>query len=140
MAMIEQFAHDVEVASEMVEIFVNQTGIHLPEEITIGMAMLVRASILREQADLLQQILVICPSGMATAQLLVARLKVYFPGLGTYKVISMRDLTPQAAIKARFILTTVPLPAGLAGKVPVLQVHPLLMPENITAITNLLGS
>jgi mannitol operon transcriptional antiterminator len=139
-SMIEQYARDVEVASEMVDAFFNRTGMRLADEIVVTMAMLLRASILREQADLEQQILVICPSGMATAQLLVARLKVYFPGLGTYKVISMRDLTPQAAIKARLILTTVPLPAGLAGKVPVLQVHPLLMPENITAITNFLGS
>jgi len=139
-SMIEQYAGDVEVASQMVDAFFTRTGFRLPDENMISMAMLLRASILREQADLQQQVLVICPSGMATAQLLVARLKVYFPGLGTYKVISMRDLTPQAAINARFILTTVPLPAGLAGKVPVLQVHPLLMPENITAITNLLGS
>jgi mannitol operon transcriptional antiterminator len=139
-SMIEHYARDVEVAGEMVDAFFTRTGFRLPDEIMIAIAMLLQAAILREQADHEQQILVICPSGMATAQLLVARLKVYFPGLGTYRVISMRDLTPQAASKVRFILTTVPLPAGLAGKAPVLLVHPLLMPENITAITNLLGS
>jgi mannitol operon transcriptional antiterminator len=138
-SMIEHYAADVAVAAQMAEVFFERTGVKLSNEAIAGLAMLIRAAVLREQADRQQQVLVICPSGMATAQLLVARLKVYFPGLGMFKVISMRDLTPQVAATARFILTTVPLPAGIAGKAPVLQVHPLLMPENIAAITKLLG-
>ena len=137
-SIIEQYAGDIQLANDLADIFFTHTGIRLSTDNVAGLAMLLRAAVLREQAGRQQQLLVICPSGMATAQLLVARLKVYFPGMGTYRVISMRDLTPQLAGTARFIITTVPLPSGTVGKTPVLQVHPLLMPEDITAITKML--
>ncbi|MCE1253633.1 MAG: hypothetical protein LWX83_08815 [Anaerolineae bacterium] len=137
-SIIEQYAGDIQIANDLADIFYTHTNVRLSTENVAGLAMLIRAAVLREQTGRQQQLLVICPSGMATAQLLVARLKVYFPGMGTYKVISMRDLTPQLAGTARFIITTVPLPSTAVGKTPVLQVHPLLMPEDITAITKML--
>jgi mannitol operon transcriptional antiterminator len=134
----EKYAAEVNLARQMAQVFYTQTQVQLSPENEKSIALLLRAATLRLQTDLQRQILVICPSGMATAQLLVARLKVHFPGLGTYKVISIRDLTMQVANNARFILTTIPLPRAAAGNVPVLQVHPLLLPEDVSAITKLL--
>ena len=72
-SMIEHYGQDVKMAEKMVDGFFTRTGIRLPDENVMGMTMLLRAAILREQADQQQEVLVICPSGMATAQLLAAR-------------------------------------------------------------------
>jgi mannitol operon transcriptional antiterminator len=83
--------------------------------------------------------MVICPSGMATAQLLVARLHARFPNLSNLEVISLRDLTPALISSADLILTTVPLPRQYANNPKVIQVHPLLIPEDIETITQFLS-
>jgi mannitol operon transcriptional antiterminator len=76
---------------------------------------------------------------MATAQLLVARLKARFPRLGSFKVISLRQLTRNTADQAEMIITTAPLPEELNNHDKVVQVHPMLMPEDIETITQWLG-
>jgi mannitol operon transcriptional antiterminator len=137
--MTDQDAGEMQLVEELSNVFFARTNVKLSAENVASIAMLLRAALLREQAGRQRRVLVVCPSGMATAQLLMARLKVYFPGLGIFKVISLRDLSPQFASTAYFIITTVPLPPNATGQVPVLQVHPLLMPEDVTAITKLLG-
>jgi hypothetical protein len=76
---------------------------------------------------------------MATAQLLVARLNARFPYLNKLEVTSLRDLTPSLILSADLILTTAPLPKPLASNPKVIQVHPLLMPEDIETITRFLS-
>lgn len=51
----------------------------------------------------------------------------------------MRDLTAAMALSADLILTTVPLPHQYSGNPKVIKVHPLLMPEDIEAITRFLS-
>jgi hypothetical protein len=76
---------------------------------------------------------------MATAQLLVARLNARFPYLNALGVTSLRDLTPALVTSADLIITTVPLPRQYANISKIIQVHPLLMPEDIEAITKFLS-
>jgi hypothetical protein len=76
---------------------------------------------------------------MATAQLLVARLHARFPNLQNLEVISLRDMTPALVSSADLVLTTVSLPRQYATNPKVIQVHPLLMPEDIETITKFLS-
>jgi mannitol operon transcriptional antiterminator len=100
---------------------------------------LLRAAYIRNRSYRFNRVIVICPSGMATAQLLVARLHARFPNLSNLEVISLRDLTPTLISAADLILTTVPLSRQYANNTKVIQVHPLLMPEDIEAITQFLS-
>ena len=45
---------------------------------------------------------------MATAQLLVARLKARFPRMGKFRVVSLRELDQEILILLELIITTVP--------------------------------
>jgi hypothetical protein len=75
---------------------------------------------------------------MATAQLLVARLEARFPRLGPLKVVSLRELDAEQMSRAGLIITTVPLAEEISNKIDVVQVHPLLLPEDIESITEYL--
>jgi mannitol operon transcriptional antiterminator len=71
---------------------------------------------------------------MATAQLLVARLKARFPNLEILGVLSLRELSSQQVAGAQLLISTIPLQTSPQG-LHVIQVHPLLLPEDIEAIT-----
>jgi hypothetical protein len=75
---------------------------------------------------------------MATSQLLIARLEARFPHLGTPKVVPLRELNNTTASGADLVLTTVPIPKNLSENINVIQVHPLLMPQDIDAIIQFL--
>lgn len=115
------------------------TGVELPQSEVNNLVVLLRAAFIRNRAYRFDRVFVICPSGMATAQLLVARLHARFPNLTNLEVISLRDLTPALITSADLILTTVPLPRQYANHEKVIQVHPLLMPKDIEAITQFLS-
>jgi hypothetical protein len=53
-------------------------------------------------------------------------------------VVSLRELNQATVADSDLILTTVPLPQGLTASATVIQVHPLLMPQDIDAITQFL--
>ena len=76
---------------------------------------------------------------MATVQLMVARLKARFPHLGRLQVVSMRQLTPEMIAKAQLVVTTVPLPEYGDGDGKIIEVHPLLLPEDVERITHFLA-
>lgn len=115
------------------------TGVALPQAEINNLTVLLRAARIRNRNYRFDRIIVVCPSGMATAQLLVARLTARFPHLGSLQVTSLRDLTTALVNTADLILTTVPLPKQYANNPKTIQVHPLLMPEDIEAITRFLS-
>lgn len=123
------------MASDLVVDIRERAGVTLPTDEINNIAMLLEAAYIRERPGAFHQVLVVCPSGMATAQLLVARLKARFPYLGTFKVVSLRALSPQDLASADLVLTTVPLADPMSAGPEVLQVHPLLPPEDVTRIT-----
>jgi mannitol operon transcriptional antiterminator len=134
----EQSERELDIAKGIVSIVRENTGVALSENDLNTLAVLLRAAYIRNRSYL-EHVIVVCPSGMATAQLLVARLTVRFPYLSTVEVVSLRDLTYALVLSADLILTTVPLPRQYAGNPKVIQVHPLLMPEDIEAITKFLA-
>lgn len=127
------------VAREIAILVREFTGVDLPQSEVNNFVVLLRAAFIRNRAYRFDRVFVICPSGMATAQLLVARLHARFPNLSNLEVISLRDLTPALISSADLILTTVPLPRQYANHEKVIQVHPLLMPKDIESITQFLS-
>ena len=135
----EKYAQENSVAKEISILVREYTGVELPQSEVNNLVVLLRAAFIRNRAYRFDRVFVICPSGMATAQLLVARLHARFPNLSNLEVISLRDLSPNLVSSADLILTTVPLPRQYANHEKVIQVHPLLMPEDIEAITQFLS-
>jgi mannitol operon transcriptional antiterminator len=134
----EQYEREYEIAQGIARMVNEHVGVNLGENDLNTFVMLLRAAYIRNRSYL-QHVIIVCPSGMATAQLLVARLNARFPYLSSLEVVSLRDLTSALVLSADLILTTVPLPRQFANSSKVIQVHPLLMPEDIEAITRFLS-
>ena len=135
----EKYEKEHVVAEEISRLVYEYTGVNLPQSEINNLVVLLRAAFIRNRSYRFDRVMIICPSGMATAQLLVARLHARFPNLSNLEVISLRDLTPTLVSSADLILTTVPLPRQYAGNPKIIQVHPLLMPEDIETITQFLS-
>ncbi len=135
----ESYETEHAIASAMSALISERLQIQLPAGERENIALLLRAAFIREQPHLSQEVLVVCPSGMATAQLLLARLQARFPRLGRPRVVSLRDLSREAAGPASLVITTVPLPAEISRWADVIRVHPLLLPEDVEAITQWLA-
>jgi mannitol operon transcriptional antiterminator len=135
----ERYEKEHAIAQEVSMLVHEFTGVKLPKSEINNLVVLLRAAFIRNRSYRFDRVIVICPSGMATAQLLVARLHARFPNLSNLEVISLRDLTPTLIASADLILTTVPLPRQYANNPKVIQVHPLLMPEDIETITRFLS-
>jgi mannitol operon transcriptional antiterminator len=135
----DQYEKEHLVAKEISILVHEFTGVELPQSEINNLVVMLRAAYIRNREYRFDRVIVICPSGMATAQLLVARLHARFPNLSNLEVISLRDLTPNLISSADLVLTTVPLPRQYANNEKVIQVHPLLMPEDVEAITQFLS-
>lgn len=135
----DRYEKEHSVAVEIAALVHEFTGVMLPKSEINNLVVLLRAAFIRNRSYRFDRVFVICPSGMATAQLLVARLHARFPNLSNLEVVSLRDLTPNLVSSADLILTTVPLSRQYANNPKVIQVHPLLMPEDIETITQFLS-
>lgn len=135
----DQYELEQGVAQEISRMVYESTGVNLPQSEINNLVVLLRAAFIRNRPYRFDHVIVICPSGMATAQLLVARLHVRFPNLSNLEVVSLRDLTPTLVSSADLILTTVPLSRQYLNSQKVIQVHPLLNPEDIDNITQFLS-
>jgi len=134
----EQSDLETDIARGVVDLVRETTGLHLNENDLNTLVMLTKAAYIRNRSHL-EHVIIVCPSGIATAQLLVARLNARFPYLNSLEVVSVRDLTAAMVLSADLILTTVPLAQQYASNPKVIRVHPLLMPEDIEAITRFLS-
>jgi mannitol operon transcriptional antiterminator len=135
----EKYEKEHAVAGEVSGLVHEYTGVALPQSEINNLVVLLRAAFIRNRSYRFDRVIVICPSGMATAQLLVARLHARFPNLSNLEVVSLRDLTPSLISSSDLVLTTIPLPRQYANNPKVIQVHPLLKPEDIETITQFLS-
>ena len=134
-----KYIFEHQLAQDLAGIITQHTAVSLPESEINNLALLLRAAFIRERPYQLQEVIVVCPSGMATAQLLVARLKARFSRLGTLTVVSLRELHPAQLTAVELIISTTPLPESISNQVKVIQVHPLLLPEDVETITHWLA-
>lgn len=79
--------------------------------------------------------MVVCPSGMATAWVLVSRLQAEFPELSLVQVLSANEYQQQKTADFNFVISTVPLPEIDA---PVVVVSPLLSSSDVATLSALL--
>jgi len=136
----QRYTFERKLADDVVRNVEEQVGVFLPERESNSIALMLRAAYIRERPNHLNEVVVVCPSGMATAQLLVARLRARFPRIGDFRVVSVRDIDRENPKTVQLVITTVPLPTTSAEKLNnVIQVHPLLLPEDIEKITNWLA-
>lgn len=134
----EKYPFEYQLAAHLVEEIEEVVGVTLSTVDVNNLASLLRAAYIRERPQQLREVVVVCPSGMATAQLLVARLKARFSRLGHLTVVSMRELTAKRLNDVDLIITTVSL-SELDTAVPIIEVHPMLLAEDIAKITNWLA-
>jgi mannitol operon transcriptional antiterminator len=134
-SLARQYQREYAIAQELVLVVAERSGVVLPASEIDTLALLLRAAFIRESTSRPKRVFIICPSGMATAQLLVARLKARFPSLEIGGVLSLRELSPERVADAQILISTVPVQTPRPG-LPVIQVHPLLLPEDIETITN----
>jgi mannitol operon transcriptional antiterminator len=135
----EEYEREYVVAQDIFRLVHEYSRVQLPRTEINNLAALLRAAYIRNRSYRFDRVIIICPSGMATAQLLMARLQARFPNLSNMEVVSLRDLTPSLVTSADLILTTIPLSRQYAENPKVIQVHPLLMPEDIETITRFLS-
>jgi mannitol operon transcriptional antiterminator len=131
----ERYAVERRVAAQLAGDVAAATGTTLPPDALDDLILLLRAAVVRARPERARRVLVVCPSGMATTQLLIARLKARFPRLGTFEVLPMRELTAERVADSDLIITTVPLTLSAAMPIDVIHVHPMLKPEDIAALT-----
>ena len=134
----DKYFKEFSLANSLMEIINRNLELNLPEEEISMIAALLRAAYIRQRPHHFKQVLVICPAGMATAQLLIARLSTRFPHLGKLTVISFRELSQDKVDQADLIITLMPLPEEFLQDKPVIQVSPQLLPEDVEAITSFL--
>ena len=135
----ELYTRERAIAARVADEVIAATNIPLQEAVLDELVLLLRAAIIRAQPERTRHILVVCPSGMATTQLLVAQLRARFLHVGTFEVLPMRELSAERIVNADLLITTVPLVLPPDPPITVIQVHPLLMSEDITALTQWLG-
>ena len=128
------FRREYAVACEVAKEISEKTGVGLPEGEVLNLALLLRAAVIRERPDHPRRVFVVCPGGMATAQLVVARLRARFPHLEILGVLSIREITRERVAPAQLIISTAPVEAP-APWIDVIQVHPLLQDDDVEALT-----
>ena len=110
-------------------------GMALPPDAIDELTLLLRAAVVRMRLERDRRILVVCPSGIATTQLLLAQLKSRVPRLGTFEVLPLRELTAERIATADLIVTTVPLAPAWPIQIDIIHVHPMLKAEDIARLT-----
>ncbi len=55
--------------------------------------------------------------------------------MGSFEVLSIRDLSDERIAAADLLIATIPLALPLAPSIDIIQVHPMLKPEDIAALT-----
>jgi mannitol operon transcriptional antiterminator len=131
-------SHEQRATDAVVTHIRREVGIALPAADAASIALLIRAALTREQQTKRREVIVVCPSGMATAQLLVARLKVYFPRFRDCRVVSLRELNNVQFEPRQLVISTLPLPEHICKRATVIQVSPLLAPADVERITRAL--
>lgn len=135
-----QYYYLFQVARKSSVIFQEKTGLSVPEEeigyITLHLGAAMEG--LRFQNENKKRILIVCIEGVATAWLLVSRIRAELPEIEIVQVLSLLDLRRQKAsrIVIDAIVATVPFEMG---NMPVITINPLLRPEDISKLRECLG-
>jgi mannitol operon transcriptional antiterminator len=136
---VNGYQAELSLSGQLLDSVFRYTSIILDEEDKQMLVAFIRAAYIRLRSYQFSNVLLVCPSGMATAQLLTARLRTRFPHLGKLTVVSFRELDDERVANADLIITLMPLSKEIARGKPIIQVSPQLSQSDIEAITSFLG-
>ncbi|MDK2982342.1 MAG: mannitol operon transcriptional activator [Chloroflexota bacterium] len=139
LSSIDECEAEYALVDRLADIIHKRTTIALEDEDKDMLVAFLRAAYIRLRSYQFSNVLLVCPSGMATAQLLTARLKTRFPHLGKLTVVSFRELDAEKVATADLIITLMPLAEDFGKDKPIIQVSPQLLQCDIDAITAFLG-
>jgi mannitol operon transcriptional antiterminator len=134
-ANLELYSTERGVVSQIADEVFASIGVSLSSALLDELILLLRAAVIRSEPKHNQHVLVVCPSGMVTTQLLIAQLKARFLSIGTFEVLSIRELSAERLAVANLLITTVPLSFQDQLPIEVVQVHPLLKAEDIALLS-----
>ncbi len=117
-----------EVASMISEHFVSS----ISEDEVGYLTMYLSGALERTRLRPTRRACVVCPSGMATAWVLVSRIQAEFPQLELTKVMSARAYEQLDALDIDVVISTVDIDPS---EVPVVVVNPLLTPDDVRRLT-----
>ena len=127
--VVERYPKIHEVAMAMGSLLSTHMGLSIVEDEMGFMTMYLLGALERARQVPRKKALVVCPSGMATVWVLVARLQVEFPELELVQVLSLEDLRAETTDKEfDLIISTVAIDGQDS---PTFVVSPLLTATNV---------
>lgn len=126
-----------QVAKRCADILASEVGGPIPPGEVGYIAMHLAAAMerVRPKPRPRRKVLVVCGEGSATAWMLVSRLHTEFPDIEITAVKPARRVSEQDLHEAHIVVSTCPIDTG---KVPVRVVSPLLSPEDVRGLRELL--
>lgn len=128
----ERYPDVHEVSGEVGLVLANKLGSPVHEDELGFITMYLSGAMERAHLRPRKQAMVVCPSGMATAWVLVSRLQAEFPELALAEVLSAGTYDANDTDDFDLIISTIPLEEGSA---PVVVVSPLLSVADLKALS-----
>ncbi len=121
------------VAEELGMVVAEHFHSAVPEDEVGFVTMYLCGAMERSQLKPRRRAIVVCPSGMATAWILVSRIQAEFPQLELANVMSARAFSALDDADADLVITTVEV---AHPTIPIVVVNPLLTPDDVRRVSN----
>ncbi len=126
------------VARDLAELVSTEVGANLPEDEVGFITMYLSGAMERTHLWPRRRAIIVCPSGVATAWILVSRVQAEFPQLELVDVVSAREIG-EDSVETDLVISTVPLDGrDERSQPPIIVVNPLLLPDDVRSISNLI--
>ena len=119
------------VAGEIATLVEDEMGLSINDDEVCFITMYLAGAMERARLHPRRRALVVCPSGMATAWVLVSRIQAEFPELELVEVLSERGYEALSHDKFDLVITTITLKEINA---PVVVVSPLLSASDVARV------
>lgn len=129
----ERYADVHEVSVDLAQMISVELGEAIHQDEVGFITMYLSGAMERAHLRPRKQAMVVCPSGMATAWVLVSRLQAEFPELSLVEVLSASVYKSRNTLDFDLVISTVPLPEVGA---PVVVVSPLLSSSDVRAVNS----
>ncbi len=123
------------VAGELARLVEDEVGAALPEDEVGFITMYLSGAMERTHLWPRRRAVVVCPSGVATAWILVSRIQAEFPQLELVDVVSAREVDEET-LETDIVISTVPLDGrSPESDPPTIVVNPLLLADDVRSIS-----
>ena len=118
--------------------FEKELKIQVPED-EIGFLLVHFQSALERKVDI-KKILIVCPTGLVTSELLETRLKQILPGMFLYEITSSNEVTSYSLKDFDFIITTVPIGKADAESNKIFTISPFPTDKELLKLSRFLAA